>query len=165
MQGQKSLWAILIFCLPQKILGSNNDDHNSYSYIDTSFRLLALHGSQTDSTSVIPLEPNSNAVGSVLFPHFTHRREENAYLAQQGLTSRFLTPSPGLLAPIVPPPPIRTPRPLCCPRKGRSIISRQPSLQGVLPCKLATLGHRNSSFYRNCHWAGQTSPHLAGKNQ
>ena len=38
--------------------------------IDTSFHLLALHGSQTDSTSVIPLEPNSNAVGSVLYPHF-----------------------------------------------------------------------------------------------
>lgn len=96
MQGQRSLRVILILCLPW-ILGSNNNDHDSYCYMDTSFHLLDIHGFQANSTSVILLEPNNNAV--------RYEREENASLAQQGLKPRFLTPSPGLLAPMVPLPP------------------------------------------------------------
>lgn len=62
-------------------------DHDSYSNIGTSSHLVELRGFQTDSTSVIPLEPSSNAVRYVLHPHFAHEREENAYLAQRGLKS------------------------------------------------------------------------------
>ena len=78
---------IFIFHLPWKIFGSNNSDHDSYSNIGTSSHLVELRGFQTDSTSVIPLEPSSNAVRYVLHPHFAHEREENAYLAQRGLKS------------------------------------------------------------------------------